>query len=191
MALLMPISGTLADRIGARPFVLVGMVIAAAGTFLFARIDLDWSIGHIAFYNLIRTGALGLLFTPLTTAALANVPRMRAGAASAILNTIWQVGGSLGIAIGQTYVTSRVAVRYAETIAGFSLAHPQVQAAIEQAKALLTQHNLSATGAVPMIAGLYQQAATVQAYGDTFLLGAIIVSASIPLAFFLSPHRRS
>ncbi|MGZ6247751.1 MAG: hypothetical protein ACXWNM_18525 [Vulcanimicrobiaceae bacterium] len=69
------------------------MAIAAIGTFLVSHVDTDWEQSRFMLDNAIRTGALGLLFTPLTTAALVNVPRNRAGAASGILNTVWQVGG--------------------------------------------------------------------------------------------------
>jgi DHA2 family multidrug resistance protein len=172
MAVLMPISGTLVDKIGARPLIFSGMVIAAYGTLLFARIDTDWSMGLITFDNVIRTAALGLLFTPLTTAALVNVPRTRAGAASGILNTVWQVGGSLGIAVGQTYLTSRTALRYDEVASGLVLSRPAV--------ASWAAHTSHAT-----LAQLAQLVATVRAYDDTFLLGGMLIAVSAPLALFL------
>jgi hypothetical protein len=39
---------------------------------------------------------------------------------------------------------------------------------------------------VPMLAQLYERAATVQAYGDTFLAGAILIALSLPVAFLLA-----
>ncbi len=41
MAVFMPLSGALADYIGARVLVCTGMIIVVIGTFLFARIDID------------------------------------------------------------------------------------------------------------------------------------------------------
>jgi hypothetical protein len=41
----------------------------------------------------------GLLFVPLTTASLAGVPPKDSGAASAMLNMLQLVGGSLGLAV--------------------------------------------------------------------------------------------
>lgn len=172
MAVLMPISGTLVDKVGARVLIFSGMVIAAYGTLLFARIDTDWSMGLIMLDNAIRTGALGLLFTPLTTAALVNVPRNRAGAASGILNTVWQVGGSLGIAVGQTYLTSRTAMHYEDVAGTLVLSRTAVQSvAPHMSHAALMQ--------------IAQGIATVRAYDDTFLLGGLLVAIATPLSLLL------
>ncbi|MGB6984732.1 MAG: DHA2 family efflux MFS transporter permease subunit, partial [Candidatus Aquilonibacter sp.] len=127
MGLLMPISGAIADRIGARVLVCAGMAIVAYGTFLFAHIDVDWSMARITVDNMIRSGAIGILFTPLTAAALTNIPRNRIGSASGILNTVWQVGGSLGIAVGQAYLTAQSSNRYIDVAASLSSSHIPVR----------------------------------------------------------------
>lgn len=172
MAFLMPISGVLVDKIGARVLIFTGMVIAAYGTLLFARIDTDWSMARIIIDNAIRTAALGLLFTPLTTAALVNVPKTRAGAASGILNTVWQVGGSLGIAVGQTYLTSRTAARYADVAGQMVLSR-------------IPAHDWAQKVSPATLEQLAQGIATVRAYDDTFLLGGAIIAITAPLALFL------
>ena len=172
MAFLMPISGVLVDKIGARVLIFSGMVIAAYGTLLFARIDTDWSMAQIIIDNAIRTAALGLLFTPLTTAALVNVPKTRAGAASGILNTVWQVGGSLGIAVGQTYLTSRTAARYADVAGQMVLSR-------------IPAHDWAQKISPAAMQQLAQGIATVRAYDDTFLLGGAIIAVTAPLALFL------
>ena len=172
MAFLMPISGVLVDKIGARVLIFTGMVIAACGTLLFARIDTDWSMARIIIDNAIRTAALGLLFTPLTTAALVNVPKTRAGAASGILNTVWQVGGSLGIAVGQTYLTSRTAARYADVAGQMVLSR-------------IPAHDWAQKVSPAALEQLAQGIATVRAYDDTFLLGGAIIAITAPLALFL------
>ena len=49
-----------------------------------------------------------------------GVNHLRVGAAAGILNTVWQVGGSLGIGAAQAYFTVRVAVRQSD-LAGSAL----------------------------------------------------------------------
>jgi DHA2 family multidrug resistance protein len=185
MAVLMPISGILVDKIGARVLIFSGMVLAAYGTLLFAGIDTDWTMQHIIIVNVIRTAALGLLFTPLTTAALVNVPRNRTGAASGILNTIWQVGGSLGIAVGQAYLTSRTAARYAEVASSLVPERAPVSSFYGKLQAMAALHHWPAGTAQAMLAQLAQGMAVVRAYDDTFLLGAMLIGVSAPLALLL------
>jgi EmrB/QacA subfamily drug resistance transporter len=185
MSVLMPIAGTLVDMIGARALILSGMVLAAYGTLLFARIDTDWSLGHIAFVNFIRTAALGLLFTPLTTAALLNVPKNRAGAASGILNTVWQVGGSLGIAIGQTYLTARTDTRYTEVAGSLVSSREPAEHFFGQLHAMAVMHHWPTGTAHAMLTQIAQGIATVRAYDDTFLLGGLLLAATTPLALLL------
>jgi DHA2 family multidrug resistance protein len=109
LALIMPLSGFLSDRFGPRPLVVGGALLAAFGTFLFTGLDGTWDRSQFVWYNVVRNGALGLLFTPLTAAAMASIPRERAGQASGIINTIWQLGGSVAIAVGEAYLQIRTA----------------------------------------------------------------------------------
>ncbi|HTW84834.1 MAG TPA: DHA2 family efflux MFS transporter permease subunit [Candidatus Sulfotelmatobacter sp.] len=186
MALLMPVAGTLSDKIGSRPFVLAGVVIATAGTFLFARIDVDWSFSRIATDALIRTGALGLLFTPLTTVALSVVPRNRSGQASGILNTVWQVGGSVGIAIGQTYLTAKTALHLSENAGAATLAHPGF---VQGLSAMAT--HVPAHVAQILAAQQVAMMSQVQAYGDTFLFATVVMALGIPAAMLLPGRKRA
>lgn len=186
MAVLMPIAGALSDKIGARPLVIAGVAVAAVGTFLFARIDVDWDVSRIAIDSLIRTAALGLMFTPLTSVALSVVPRNRSGRASSILNTVWQVGGSLGIAIGQTFLTDRTAVRLSDAAGSAVLSRPPVADALHA----LSTH-VGAPAAQALLAQQVQLVATVRAYGDTFLLAALVMALGIPAALMLPRRRRT
>lgn len=188
MAVFMPLSGVLADYIGARVLVCIGMIIVAFGTFLFARIDVDWTMGRLTIDNMIRSGAIGILFTPLTTAALTNIPRARIGSASGILNTVWQVGGSLGIAVGQAYLTAQSSNRYVDVAAALTSSRLPVTDFLQKFAGLAALHHLPANAGLVYLSQLAMQTATVRAYGDTFLLGALLLALAIPLSLLL-PHR--
>ena len=71
-AALMPVSGFLIGRIGSRPLIIAGMLAAAAGTLLFAQIDLSWDPNRMAVDNVLRAGAMGLFYTPLTRSRCAE-----------------------------------------------------------------------------------------------------------------------
>ena len=97
--LIAPIAGRLSDRVGSRGLAGAGMVLLALSLFLFSRAGV-----HATFWTLLPAmiaGGLGMsmTMTPTTAAAMASVRRDKAGVGSAVLNTMRQVGGSLGIAV--------------------------------------------------------------------------------------------
>jgi EmrB/QacA subfamily drug resistance transporter len=99
ITLIAPISGRLSDRIGSRWLMSSGMVLLSGTLLIFSRLTTHstfWSI----LPGLIAGGfGMGLAMTPTTAAAMSSVPIAKAGVGSAVLNSMRQVGGSLGIAL--------------------------------------------------------------------------------------------
>ena len=103
-------SSRLLPRIGVRPLLMTGTLLAAVGFAWLSRIDPHASYwGQVFGPGCIIALALGVLFTPLAAAATTGVPPHQAGLASGVLNTSRQVGGSLGLAILATVATDRTA----------------------------------------------------------------------------------
>jgi MFS family permease len=90
----------LAARIGFRWTLVLGLTCVGVGATLIAL-----STGATADWATLLPGMMifaagpGLVFAPLTTAALRRVPTEMAGAASGVLNTCGQLGGVLGSAL--------------------------------------------------------------------------------------------
>lgn len=95
------ISSQLLGRIGPRPLLLVGPLIAATGLIQLAlRLEPDSSYVGVLLPAMACVGfGMGLAFVALTSAAVAGVPHEDAGIASALLNAGQQVGGALGLAV--------------------------------------------------------------------------------------------
>jgi len=107
--LLAPRTGKLADRFGSRWLVGPGMTLLAVMLFYYSRLG-----AHESFYTLLPgllIGGVGMAMTmtPTTAAAMSSVPVDKAGVGSAVLNSMRQVGGSLGIAVMGAIVASGVA----------------------------------------------------------------------------------
>ncbi|RKN15829.1 DHA2 family efflux MFS transporter permease subunit [Micromonospora musae] len=99
----------LLPRIGAKPLMLGGAVLAAAGMVALTQVDVDTSFVALLLPAQIVLGlGLGFTFVPLSSLALYGVPEHDAGAASATLNATQQIGGSLGTALLNTLYTSAV-----------------------------------------------------------------------------------
>jgi EmrB/QacA subfamily drug resistance transporter len=93
-------AGSLADRYGPRPFLIVGPAVAGLGFALFAVLP---AAGSYAVSILPALGVLGLgmgiTVAPLTAAVLNAVGRDDTGTASGINNAVARVAGLLAIAI--------------------------------------------------------------------------------------------
>jgi EmrB/QacA subfamily drug resistance transporter len=108
--LVAPAAGKLSDRIGPRWLMGGGMTLLAASLLLFGTLGVAASWWDIVPGLVV--GGLGMAITmaPTTAAAMASVPVDKAGVGSAVINSMRQVGGSLGIAIMGALLATSVSV---------------------------------------------------------------------------------
>ncbi|WP_412076407.1 MFS transporter [Streptomyces xanthophaeus] len=90
----------LLPRFGPKPFMVTGALCCAAGLAWLTRTDIHSTyLGSLLGPVLVFATGMGLQFVSLTLMALSDVPDRESGAASGLLNTMQQVGGSLGLSI--------------------------------------------------------------------------------------------
>ncbi|MEO8290124.1 MAG: MFS transporter [Gaiellaceae bacterium] len=126
--LVAPVAGRLTDRIGARWLMGSGLVLVGSSLLIFSRLGLSSGFWDI-FPGLVLGGfGMALSMTPTTAAAMGSVAVDKAGVGSAVLNSMRQIGGSLGIAIMGAIVASYISAPIgspaapAEFIQGFQRA---------------------------------------------------------------------
>jgi EmrB/QacA subfamily drug resistance transporter len=118
-------STVLVPRIGPKPVVPLGMGLAAAGMAWLTALDLNSSYATDILPPLVVAGfGLGLVMAPGMSLATAGVSAEDSGVASAAVNTMQQVGGSLGTALLNTLATSAAT----DYLAGKDPRDPAVQA---------------------------------------------------------------
>jgi EmrB/QacA subfamily drug resistance transporter len=104
------VSAQLVPRIGARPLLIAGSVIASGGMFWLSRINEHSTYaGGLLGPMLVTAAGLGMLFMPVTLIALNRVPDRDAGLAASLPNVGQQVGGSIGLALLGTVAWTVVA----------------------------------------------------------------------------------
>jgi DHA2 family methylenomycin A resistance protein-like MFS transporter len=92
-------SGGLVARLGVRTVTTGGVLIAACGYALTARLGAGSGLADMLPGFALIPGGMGLAIPALTSGLLASVDRHDAGAASGALNACRQVGGAAGVAI--------------------------------------------------------------------------------------------
>jgi EmrB/QacA subfamily drug resistance transporter len=106
-----PLAGKIADRIGPRWLMSAGMVLLTGALLLFATLDQHSSWWAILPGLIVGGVGMAITMAPTTAAAMASVPVAQAGVGSAVINSMRQVGGSLGIAIMGALVATTVSVK--------------------------------------------------------------------------------
>jgi len=94
------VASALVPRIGPKPLMVLGGLFAAGGLFLLSFLDVGTGFWAIPFPGQLLLGlGLGFTFVPLSNLALVGVGAHDAGAASAVLQAVQQIGASIGTAL--------------------------------------------------------------------------------------------
>ena len=94
-----PRSAKLAKRFGTRVLVGSALLVVAACFALQSRLGADTPLWMVELLLFGQGLGMGNVMAPATNAVMGAIPRDKAGAGSAVNNTIRQVGGALGVAI--------------------------------------------------------------------------------------------
>jgi EmrB/QacA subfamily drug resistance transporter len=186
-----PISGRLSDRIGTRWLLFSGTAIMALGILFIIRQTSTTTTQLSLAPALIVTGiGMGMSFSPMTAAAMRDVPPRVAGSASGVLNTTRNIGQVLGIAILGSVLQTRMAIHTADALEplGFD------SATAEQVKELASQNQfqqvfaLIPTEQIGAVTEILKES-FVLALHNTFLVGAIACGIASLLALLLRNPR--
>jgi EmrB/QacA subfamily drug resistance transporter len=162
------ISSRLIGKVGLRPFLTIGPLLAATGLLQLAfRLEVHSSYAGTVLPALICVAlGMGMTFVSLTSAAVAGVPHEDAGIASALLNAGQQMGGALGLAI----LTAVSLSRSSSLLDGFN------------AKTAAVQHAFETNQVTPAVLKLHDTVnnALVSGWTTGFLVAAaFLITASI------------
>jgi DHA2 family multidrug resistance protein len=190
-----PMAGFATTRINPK-FLILGGALLLAFTF-YLNSDMSYLTEHsyIMITLYIRGVAMGVMFAPLTAAAVVDIPRHKMGQASGLLNVIRQVGGSFGVAILTTILTTRINYHtqsFGEMIQSNSPAYHQV---LQNIRYFITAGSGS-TGSLAdrqgqtILMSYVTKQSFVQAIDDDFLLAAVITMVCAIPVLFLKIGRR-
>ena len=93
-----PIAGRLADRVGARPLMVTGLLTTTVALFWQSQIDTGSGYSTLWPGFVLMGLGMGLIMSPMSMAAMNAVDRSKAGVASGTLSMFRMVGGTFGVA---------------------------------------------------------------------------------------------
>jgi len=98
MVFISPFCGQMVAAVGSRVLMTAGMAFATAGLVLLTQLEPGTSYGFLLVAYLLFGISLGLVYAPMSTAAMAAMPREKVGIASGVLAMDRIVSGAVGLA---------------------------------------------------------------------------------------------
>ena len=103
-----PVAGFISDKTNPKIPIVIGVILLALSFYINTELSYLTEHWFIMISLYVRGFAMGIIFTPLSNISFSEIPRDKMAQASGITNTIRQIGGSLGVAILATLLTTRV-----------------------------------------------------------------------------------
>src|SRR5690606_24553095 len=185
MTLGAPLAMTVAQRIGEKIPVVVGLLLLAASFVVIAGTTLSTGYGRVFSAVLLMGFGMGFAMGPATEAVMGSLPPDRAGVGSAVNGTVRQVGGALGVAVLGSILNSVYRDRLADDVVGLpaaaaEAARDNVQGALAVASRL--------PGAAADTLTEAAKSGFIDAMTASVLVATGVVVAGALLAAVLLPH---
>jgi MFS transporter, DHA2 family, multidrug resistance protein len=183
--LLIPLVPRLMKRFDARLVIAVGFALFAGSNFMNIYMTTNYAADQLLWPNIARAVGQALAFAPLSAVATAGIEKENAGSGSALFNMMRNLGGAIGIAMLQTFLTKREQFHSNVLTPSVSLFTEATRARIEELTRYFLNHGVSDQGtamhkAIVAIGNVVRKQAFVMAFSDTFyLLGAVLIVAFI------------
>jgi predicted MFS family arabinose efflux permease len=178
---MMPISGWLYDRVGARWPAVIGLAVVAWSSYLMHSMGTDTSRGTFMIWLAIRNLGTGLAFMPIMAGSISVLPMRMVSRASALNNIVLRVSSALGLALLTALLTGQQAQQLIDRSALLPAVAPgtPIQGVAAQGQ----------SGVIGLANNLGVQVFS-SALADLFLLLAGLTALGVLLALMLPQRRR-
>jgi MFS transporter, DHA2 family, multidrug resistance protein len=191
--LLIPLVPRLMKAVDARIVIGVGFTLFATSNFMNIYMTNDYATDQLFWPNVVRAIGQALVLTPLSAVATAGIEAENAGSASGLFNMMRNLGGAVGIAVLQTFLTKREQYHSNVLSQSVSLFAQATRTRIDQLTQYFVNHGVidrtdAAHRAYVAIGQIVQKQSFILAFSDTFyLLGIGLVAALFATALLKKP----
>ncbi|NLS03561.1 multidrug efflux MFS transporter [Rhizobium sp. P32RR-XVIII] len=195
--LLIPLVPRLMKLFDVRIVIAVGFALFAASNFMNVYMTGDYGSDQLFWPNVIRAVGQALVFAPLSAIATAGIEQENAGSASALFNMMRNLGGAVGIASLQTFLSKREQFHSNILTNSVSVFEEATRLRVAKLTTYFMNHGVSdqATAthkALVAIASSVRKQANVMAFSDAFfLLGVGLVVALVATLLLKKPGQVS
>jgi len=194
MALIMPISGRIYNKIGPRILIGTGLFLNAVSFYQFSVLSLDVGFWDIFLPQFLQGVGFGMIFVSLSTAALSTIEKQLMTAATGLYNVVRQVFGSIGIALAATILDrgdnfNRARLMEHITVFGDSTNH-MLRSLTQYFYARGMDMADAQNKALKAVEEIVMRQASMLSFNYLFSLIAALFIISIPLIFLITDSHR-
>jgi len=194
MFLSAPVVGKLMNKVDPRAMLLFGFVTFAIGSWEMSYVTKDYDFWELFIPQIWRGAGLMFAMVPITNLALGTLPPERLKNASGLYNLTRNLGGAVGLALLNTVLNDRIDLHLARLHDAVSWARgpaTETLATLTQRFTSLGYGTDAQTMAIKQMFMTARQEGTVMAFGDIFLLLAIVfmVFAALVLVMRKPPEQ--
>jgi DHA2 family multidrug resistance protein len=188
--LVMPAVGVLSSHVDARYLVAFGFAAQAAAFWTMGQLSTQMSFFDAAFVRMLQSVGLPFLFIPLTTVAYVGLRPSENNQASALMNVVRNLGGTIGISFVQTLLARGAQHYQSRLVEQLNPLNPNYTDALRQMTQGLASQGAAANSAA--LGSLYQnvqQQAQMLSYLTVFHVLLWVTVAALPLVFLMRRAR--
>ncbi|MDB6089198.1 MAG: disulfide bond formation protein DsbA [Gammaproteobacteria bacterium] len=188
--LILPLIPTVMKYIDPRRLVAAGYALFILGSLLAVRLSGDFSGPQFIWSSLVRAIAQSMVMAPLSAIAVAGIERQYAGSAAALYNMMRNLGGAIGIAVLQTFLTKREQFHSNVLTQQVSLLGAATRTRLAELTGRFMTHGVSDAAVAPREAivatgRIIRQQASVMAYSDTIILQSALLGLALVAVLLL------
>lgn len=194
-AFAMPVMARLLKSFDPRVLVAFGSVLVISSLYMLSGMNPQTGSDSLFWPLILRGFGTVMMFLPMSMATFGSIPVKDVGKATGLYNLTRQMGGSIGIAVLTTVLSSRTAFHRAVLVEKLGISDV---ATAERVQALT--HGMMAKGAdaasaqhqaLTLLDGSVSMQASIMSFADSFWLVALVFLVTMPLISLLGGRAKS
>ncbi|MGC2662344.1 MAG: DHA2 family efflux MFS transporter permease subunit [Bryobacteraceae bacterium] len=189
----MPLVGLMVSKVDTRILTSTGFLIFGTCALFWGMITMSISPMSLFWPIVISGFSLGLVFVPLSTVTLGDLPPERVGNGSGLFNLLRNVGGSIGISIVNTVIARHEQVHRSTLVKHYTATSPLFESQLSTVRHYLatqTDPVSAANQSYGILQRILGQQASLFSYVDDFRLMAVACFVCVPIVWALKRVKR-
>jgi DHA2 family multidrug resistance protein len=180
--------------VDARLLIVFGFLLFIVGSLFAMPLSGDFAGPQFIYSSVVRAIAQVMVMMPLAAISVAGIEREHAGSAAALFNMLRNLGGAIGIALLQTFLTKREQLHSDVLTSQVSVSGEATRARLQHLTDVFMTHvttdpSVAQHDAAIAIGRTLRRQALILGFSDTIILQSVLLGLALVTVFFLKRSR--